>query len=443
MAVMNCVFRCAAILRWLVPLAALAMVSAGAPLSARTADCDAAAKQQERARSRVGAVRGMPTPARNAEQTSTARLATRLQRQIEAGALPPSTALLFYSRNADGSLAMCLVNRTGLVASVLSDTDESSLLKSVQALRWAYGVEELQQVRAARRSAEPLPPPPDVLLKPKAAETSLTGMLLPPGIASNLAGIEHLIIVPAGSIGTVPFPALKPFGNKDALVDRTSITIAPSLAEFENSARKWVAATAFARPLVVGDPSLPASDEWVIPPLPGARAEASDVAKLLKGKGLSGDEALRTAVVEQAPGASVIYVAAHGSSDPARPLDGGFLMLSGPTLESGWWTAREIQTSSLPAELAVLSACQTGLGQVHDGGMIGLARAFQLAGTRRVIMSLWNVDDEATRLLMTRLITHAAEHPPAEALRLAMIDTRKDYPDPALWASFLMFGSAR
>lgn len=268
-------------------------------------------------------------------------------------------------------------------------------------------------------------------------------MLLPPSIASKLGGIEHLIIVPAGSIGVVPFPALKPFGNNEAMVDRTSITIAPSLAEFEYSGSKWVAASAFARPLVVGDPSLPASDEWVIPPLPGARAEANDVATLMKSKSLSGEQALRSAVVERALEASVIYVAAHGSSDPARPLDGGFLMLSGSTLESGWWTARDIQTSRLPAKLAVLSACQTGLGQVHDGGMIGLARAFQLAGTQRVIMSLWNVDDEATRLLMTRLIRYAAEYPPAEALRLAMVDTRKDYPDPALWASFLMFGSAR
>ncbi len=440
---MHSVFRCGAIFRWLLPFMALAMVSVGAPLNARTADCDVAAQQQQRARARVGAARGMSAPARNAVQTSTTEIARRLQRQIEGGALPPSTALLFYTRDADGSLNVCLVNPTGLVASALSETDESSLLKSVQALRWAYGVEELQQVRAARRSAEPILPPPAALLTPETAEANLTRMLLPPPIASTLAGIEHLIIVPAGSIGTVPFPALKPFGNDNALVDRTSITIAPSLAEFESSGSKWAAAVAFARPLVVGDPSLPASDEWVIPPLPGARAEAKNVAKRLKSEALSGDRALRSAVVKRALEASVIYVAAHGASDPARPLDGGFLMLSGPTLQAGWWTAREIQASKLPAELAVLSACQTGLGQVHDGGMIGLARAFQLAGTRRVIMSLWNVDDAATQVLMTRLITYAAEHPPAEALRLAMIDTRKDYPDPALWASFLMFGSAR
>ncbi len=440
---MHSIFTSAAIFRWLLPFTALAMTSIGAPLNARTADCDVAAQQQQRARARVGAVRGMPAPASNAGQTSTTQLAKRLERQIEEGGLPPTTALLFYTRAADGSLNVCLVNRNGLAASALSETDESSLLKSVQALRWAYGVEELQQVRAARRSADPLPPPPDVLLAPETAETDLTRVLLPPSIASMLAGVEHLIIVPAGSIGTVPFPALKPFGNTDALVDRTSITIAPSLAEFENSGSTWAASAAFARPLVVGDPSLPVSDEWVIPPLPGARAEARGVARRLKSRALSGDKAVRSAVVERAPGASVIYVAAHGASDPARPLDGGFLMLSGPTLEAGWWTAREIQGSKLPAELAVLSACQTGLGQVHDGGMIGLARAFQLAGTHRVIMSLWNVDDAATQVLMTRLITYAEAHPPAEALRLAMIDTRKDYPDPALWASFLMFGSAR
>lgn len=124
---MHSVFRCAAILRCLLPLTALSMVSAGAPLNARTANCDAAAQQQQRARARVGASRGMPVTARNAEQTSTGQLAKRLQRQIEAGALPPSTALLFYTRGADGSLTMCLVNPTGLIASALSKARCSNL----------------------------------------------------------------------------------------------------------------------------------------------------------------------------------------------------------------------------------------------------------------------------------------------------------------------------
>jgi CHAT domain-containing protein len=423
--------------------AAIVILAHAAPLAAQTADCETAIQKQQQARSRVGAVRGAPSLPASSAQRSTGALADRLKRRIAAGAWPARSALLFYAKGANDGFTICLVGPEGLLASAMSEGDQAALLSAIQSLRWAYEVEELQQVRAARRTTDPAPQPPAIPTPPRAAESKVARMLLPPPVASRLDGIEHLIIVPAGPIGTVPFPALKPFGDSTALVDRTSITLAPSLAEFDDGGSGWQADTAFSRPLVVGDPALPASDEWVIPPLPGAQAEARAVAKRLKTEALSSSQAQRSTVAERAPQASLIYVAAHGSSDPARPLDGGLLMLSGPSLETGWWTAREIQASNLDAELAVLSACQTGLGQAHEGGMIGLARAFQLAGTRRVIMSLWNVDDAATELLMTRLIVHAATYPPAEALRRAMIDTRNKHPDPALWASFLQFGSAR
>ena len=91
----------------------------------------------------------------------------------------------------------------------------------------------------------------------------------------------------------------------------------------------------------------------------------------------------------------------------------------------------------------VLSACQSGLGFNHDGGVIGLARSFQKAGVPRVVMSLWSVSDEATLYLMDHFQLQAMANVPAEALRLAMLDTRKKYPDPALWAAFTLFGTPR
>lgn len=410
---------------------------------AQQADCEAAAQQQQQARSRVGAVRGLAPSAKMAQTLPLSSFAARLEQQIATGAMPKRSALLFYIKAPGGGLNICLVGPQGLIASAVADGNAANLSSAVEMLRWSYGVEELQQVRAARRTAQPAPVRPDIVAPPSKAESQLSALLLPQPIAAGLAGLEHLVIVPAGPIGAVPFPALTPSGARKALVETVSITIAPSLAEFADDRGAWAADKAFARPLVVGNPVLPPSEEWTIPPLPGAEAEAREVAGRIKGDLLVGDAAQRAAVTRQAPEASLIYVAAHGSSDSANPLDGGLLMLSGPTLEDGWWKAREIQSSHLQAELAVLSACQTGLGRLHDGGMIGLARAFQLAGTRRVVMSLWSVDDEATKLLMTRFVVHAAKAPPAEALRLAMLDTRRQYPDPALWASFLAFGTAR
>ena len=78
-----------------------------------------------------------------------------------------------------------------------------------------------------------------------------------------------------------------------------------------------------------------------------------------------------------------------------------------------------------------------------EAGVVGLARSFLLSGSNHVIMSLWNVDDEATAYLMNRFLVHLEEKSrfmPAEPLRRALLDTRKKYPKPSQWASFSLFG---
>lgn len=91
---------------------------------------------------------------------------------------------------------------------------------------------------------------------------------------------------------------------------------------------------------------------------------------------------------------------------------------------------------------AELSACKSGLGQAHDGGVIGLARAFQVAGAAQVAISLWSVDDQATEALMGVFVEGltAGRLAPAEALRAAMLARRKVQPMPFHWASFTLFG---
>jgi CHAT domain-containing protein len=118
-------------------------------------------------------------------------------------------------------------------------------------------------------------------------------------------------------------------------------------------------------------------------------------------------------------------------------------MLSGNDAESGFLRAGEIQIRRLNAQLVVLSACQSGLGLVHDGGVIGLTRSFQKAGAARVVMSLWSVDDAATLAMMTRFQRNLLKDMPATALRKAMLDTRKQFPEPKYWAPFVLFGTPR
>ena len=94
--------------------------------------------------------------------------------------------------------------------------------------------------------------------------------------------------------------------------------------------------------------------------------------------------------------------------------------------------------------MAILSACQTGVGKIYDAGFIGLGRAFYKAGIDHTIMSLWSVDDAATKQLMTLLVKTLVEDDlyfyPASHLRRAILEFRKTDNDPAHWAPFMLFG---
>jgi len=124
----------------------------------------------------------------------------------------------------------------------------------------------------------------------------------------------------------------------------------------------------------------------------------------------------------------------------ALKLDGAALP---PEAEDGLLTAEDVSGLDLLAtELVVLSACETGLGEVRTGeGVFGLQRAFTLAGAKTLVMSLWSVPDEATRELMedfyTRLLSGEGK---ADALRNAQLTLRRKYPDPFFWGAFICQG---
>ncbi len=111
--------------------------------------------------------------------------------------------------------------------------------------------------------------------------------------------------------------------------------------------------------------------------------------------------------------------------------------------EDGILTAEDVSGLDLLAtELVVLSACETGLGEIHVGeGVFGLRRAFMLAGAKTLVMSLWKVPDEQTRELMEdfyRRILRGEGR--SEALRQAQLTMKQKYPDPYYWGAFICQG---
>ena len=113
--------------------------------------------------------------------------------------------------------------------------------------------------------------------------------------------------------------------------------------------------------------------------------------------------------------------------------------------QDGFLRMHEIYNLRLPADLVVLSACQTALGkQIKGEGLVGLTRGFMYAGAESVVASLWQVDDQATAELMKKFLSRDAEREPAACgglARGAARDARSSrWSAPYYWAGFVIQG---
>ncbi len=109
-------------------------------------------------------------------------------------------------------------------------------------------------------------------------------------------------------------------------------------------------------------------------------------------------------------------------------------------VEDGVLTAKELSAMNLGnVDMVVMSACQSGLGETSGEGVFGLQRGFKLAGANTLLMSLWKVDDEATKILMTEFYkNYLSGKTKRESLKLAQQTLRTTHPEPEYWASFIL-----
>ena len=143
----------------------------------------------------------------------------------------------------------------------------------------------------------------------------------------------------------------------------------------------------------------------------------------------------------------------HGLLDDHRGLGSAIALAPEPGQPAvdafghtnGLLTAAEILDLNLNAELVVLSACDTGRGQITGDGVIGLSRSFMAAGVSSLMVSLWAVPDAPTATLMTEFYTNWKQRQldQAQALRQAMLSTMQRHPDPRDWAAFTLIGAAK
>lgn len=196
-------------------------------------------------------------------------------------------------------------------------------------------------------------------------------------------------------------------------------------------------------------------------PLPGTKVELENINKTLRTTGIDistftqehGTKYSFMNMSGESP--SIIHIATHGyynntNEGDISALDNAGLVFSGFNLfrdnnkkiTDGCITASEISKLDLyNTDLAVLSACQTGLGKIEADGVFGLQRGFKMAGVNSLMMSLWEVDDDATQLLMTEFYRNYVNGmTKMDALLNAqkIVRTTVGFEDPEYWAAFIL-----
>lgn len=266
------------------------------------------------------------------------------------------------------------------------------------------------------------------------------------------AAISELVIIPAGRLGTLPFEAL-PLNALDNelrgskfLIDRFAISyeFSAGLMLQKNKATPTNSpASIFLCAPVEFAPSAGLSD------LPGTEQEVNTIAQLFGNttkKLLKKEDANEAFIKNNALGSyNYLHFATHGVVDETDPELSRIFLNTGEG-EDGNLFAGEIYNLSLNADLAVLSACQTGLGKYSKGeGVIGLSRALVYAGARNLVVSFWSVADESTSQLMTDFYTFLLKQPnpnfrvALQQAKLKMIRENR-YSEPYFWAPFVMIG---
>lgn len=260
----------------------------------------------------------------------------------------------------------------------------------------------------------------------------LHGRLIAPlGLPAN----GRLLVVPHGVLHYLPFNALS--NGKDSVIDHYSLRLLPSASVMSFLNQRKPNGKGL---IIFGNPDLgdPQYD------LPGAQKEAVEIARLRPGSTvLLRAEATKTAAKKLAGNFAYLHFASHGKFDPVDPLHSGIYLANDKEAgTNGTLTVDELYSLDLNADLVTLSACETGLGRIDNGDdLVGLTRGFFYAGVSSIISSLWEVDDKATYMMMTRFYGELDKAPKAEALRKAQLAVKTKFPHPYYWASFQLTGN--
>ncbi|MEG4984501.1 CHAT domain-containing protein, partial [Microcoleus sp. BR0-C5] len=388
--------------------------------------------------------------------------------QIQKQILDENTILLQYSLGENRSY-LWVVTSTGLTS--------YELPKQV----------DIETAARNLRDAITSPIQRDIPQKVAQASANLGQVILQPAAAQ--LGKKRLLIVPDGVLHYTPFPALTlattagENTNFPLIAEHEIITLpsASTLAILrQNYGDRKPPSQSLA---ILADPVFGPDDErikgkitqatnekleannlglnrslrasnrqWPPERLPFTRQEAQTILTLFPSASsrqiFDFDASRTTATDGSLANYQIIHLATHGLANSKNPELSGIVMSmvdDKGNLVNGFLRLTDIFNLKLAANLVVLSACQSGMGQnVKGEGMVGLTRGFMYAGAQRVAVSLWSVDDEGTAVLMQKFYQNMLQEKlaPAAALRAAQMEMmqEKKWQSPYYWAAFTLQG---
>jgi len=347
------------------------------------------------------------------EFAATASVATVPAGKIAAG-IEEAAVLVSYFISEKRTL-IWTVSRRGINA-VSVDIGSSSLAGLVREYRNA-----ITQRRAA-----------DIL----SLGNKLYDVLIAP-VKGELANAQKLRIVPTGVLHYLPFSSLN-VSDGHFLIQDLPVSILPNASSIYYLDKEVT--QDMTHILAVGNPRL--KDAGLS--LRFAEEELKTICRDFPDQEvLTGDQA-RESVFRQKDivDIGVIHIAAHGEYNLQDPLKSA-LLLVGDDLYDGNLETFEIYSLAMNPRLVVLSACQSGVGEVENGDEVqSLNRAFLYAGAGSVVASLWNVNDKVTAVLMEQFYKNLKTMDKAQALRMAQLEVQKrsEYKNPYYWAAFYLIG---
>jgi tetratricopeptide (TPR) repeat protein len=348
--------------------------------------------------------------------------------------LPPLTMMIQYSMG-EKDIFITGITRTNVSVTVAAKNRK--LINSLDLLLHQLSNPDISEISLD----------PNVFNEFTGASSFVYDQILKPVLEKSGKTVNNLIIIPDGELCYLPFEVLitGKYEGKGIHYEALPYLIKKYTLCYDYSASLWKSNNSRYKTHVAFLGFAPKQDAS-LQQLTGGINEVQACSHMWRGKCFTGDDATEANFKNASLEGSIIQLATHTLLDDREPQKSCFEFAAGnDSINDGRLYTYELYNMNIPARLAILSSCETGIGHIRRGeGIIGLARAFKYAGCPNIIMSLWKVNDLTTGKIMILFNLNLKRGMPVDlALQKAKLSylNNNENLHPAYWGSFVLIGN--